>query len=162
MATTQFYILTAPLFIKVTAGQVLGSTSSAKMEPVLQQEVTFRDFGGLGAEEQKDVKMKTGSRFKSKGFRYIVQDGVEQYCTFDADCMPEETSLAAADACNAGGTCQPMMVEGYELRSHAPAELFSRQGSQNHGVGNQLKQWLGKPVPAFSYTTRAESNHGPW
>ena len=54
----------APLFMKLTAGQVLGSTSAAKMEPLLQQEVTFRDFGGLGDEEQ-EVKMKTGDRFKA-------------------------------------------------------------------------------------------------
>ena len=120
----------APLFMKLTAGQILGAASSAKMEPLLQREVSFRDFGGLGAEEQ-EVKMKTGQRFKSKGFRYVVQDSVKQYCTFDADCMPEDASLATADDCNADGKCQPMMVEGYELRSSAPAALFSNQGSAN-------------------------------
>jgi hypothetical protein len=146
----------APLFIKLTAGQVLGSTSG-KMEPLLQKEVTFRDFGGLGAEAQQDVKMKTGQKFESKGFRYIVQDGVERYCAFDEDCMPADASLAVDDDCTAGGTCQPMMVEGYELRSHAPAELFSNQGSFNHAVGNSLKQWVGKPVPQLSYSNVMET-----
>jgi len=119
--------------------------------------VTFRDFGGLGAEARQDVKMKTGQKFESKGFRYIVQDGVERYCAFDEDCMPADASLAVDDDCTAGGTCQPMMVEGYELRSHAPAELFSNQGSFNHAVGNSLKQWVGKPVPQLSYSNVMET-----
>ena len=127
---TEYGTSASPLFIKLTAGQILGAASSPKMEPLLQREVTFRDFGGLGAEEQ-DVKMKTGQRFKSKGFRYVVQDGVPQYCAFDVDCMPKGASLAAADDCNADGQCQPLMVEGYELRSSAPAELFSNYGSEN-------------------------------
>ena len=65
----------SPLFIKVTAGQVLGSTSvNWKDGPVAERQMTFADFGGLGASEQKNVRMKTGQRFKAKGFRYIVQD----------------------------------------------------------------------------------------
>ena len=84
----------APLFIKVSAGQVLGSTAvNWKAEPLLQKELSFADFGGLGASEQKDVRMKTGQRFKAKGFRYIVQDGVTQYCAFDKDCAAEAVPL---------------------------------------------------------------------
>ena len=86
--------MAAPLFIKVSAGQVLGSTAvNWKAEPLLQKELSFADFGGLGASEQKDVRMKTGQRFKAKGFRYIVQDGVTQYCAFDKDCAAEAVPL---------------------------------------------------------------------
>merc|ERR1719502_585941 len=128
----------APMFIKVSAGQVLGSTAvNWKAEPLLQKQFSFADFGGLGAAEQKDVKMKTGQRFKAKGFRYIVQDGVTQYCAFDKDCAAE-----AVDSCAAGGTCQPLAAEGFELQSSAPAELFGRQGSELHGVGNHIRQWV--------------------
>ena len=84
----------APLFIKVSAGQVLGSTGVQwKTEPLLQERMTFADFGGLGASEQKNVRMKTGQSFKAKGFRYIVQDGVAQYCAFDKDCASEAVPL---------------------------------------------------------------------
>jgi hypothetical protein len=139
----------SPLFIKVTAGQVLGSTSvNWKDGPVAERQMTFADFGGLGASEQKNVRMKTGQRFKAKGFRYIVQDEVSQYCAFDADCE----AVYQYDTCTEGGTCSPLKAEGFELQASAPAELFAYQGSDHHGIGNKITQWVGKPVPPISFT----------
>ena len=60
--------------------------------------------------------------------------------------------IAEVDSCAAGGTCQPLAAEGFELQSSAPAELFGRQGSELHGVGNNIRQWVGHPVPPVSYT----------
>ena len=71
---------------------------------------------------------------------------VSQYCAFDADCE------ALDDSCAAGGSCQPMLAEGWELQASAPAELFAYQGSDHHGIGNKITQWVGKPVPPISFT----------
>lgn len=138
----------APLFMTMTAAQALNWNGSVFEDPLAKVDIGFGCMKTKPAAGENVVQV--GSSFKDLGAYFITQaDGVKIRCNVDPDCQDAayKTAFAATgaiDVCQPTDTCTPMKVEGFEVASRLPANLFhSEHGNEwdDYGEGTRVTMW---------------------
>ncbi|KAF4737533.1 hypothetical protein FOZ63_014149, partial [Perkinsus olseni] len=124
-----------PRFINMTIAQLLGYKGEYFFDKATSTPITL---GSAGSSRTAHSEQYVSSKYGRKGlFYYRMYDGVPHACTFDKDCMSQD-SFITNGTCEAGRYgCDPTLADGYDIR-YIPGTLNGKEDDAYHKEGAEV------------------------